>query len=191
MASLPEKPAQGVRLGDDALERIAVALADLYHDLYEERPLDPRASLTGNMLAFVFEDGLSVSDEWLLRTGSDERLRKFREHFLSAVSEELVGVVRDLTGLPVTYSFHGFDPKTRTTHVIFVLDLSSLNGSEQRQAVLNWSEQVRRNARRLREQHIATREIHRGLTDKMRAQREQMRREAEGGGEPARPSDDG
>jgi hypothetical protein len=191
MAPLPEKPVQGVRLGDDALERIADALSDLYQVLYEERPLDAHASLTGNMLSFVFDDGLSVSDEWLLRTGSDERLREFREHFLSVVSDDLVGVVHDLTGFPVTYSFYGFDPKTRTTHAIFVLDLSTLNGSEQRQAVLNWSEQVRRNARRLREKHIATREIHRGLTDKMRAQREQMLREAEAGGEPGRSSDDG
>jgi hypothetical protein len=180
MAALPRRYAQDVRLGDDALERIAAALADLYFVLYEERPLDPHASLTGNMLGFVFEDGLSVADEWLLISGKDERLREFREHFLSVVSDELTGVVTDLTGLPVTYSFFGFDPKTRTTHSIFVLDLSALNASEERQAVLNWSEQVRRNARRLREQHIATRETHRALTDQMRAQRDRLRREAEG-----------
>jgi uncharacterized protein YbcI len=190
MATLPGRHAQDVRLGDDALGRIAAALADLYFALYEERPLDPHASLTGNMLAFVFEDGLSVADEWLLLNGKDERLREFREHFLSIVSDELTGVVTDLTGLPVTYSFYGFDPKTRSTHSIFVLDLSALNASEERQAVLNWSEQVRRNARRLREEHIATRETHRALTDQMRAQRDQIRREAEDDDESPRRSDD-
>lgn len=190
MAALPRRYVQDVRLGDDALERIAAALADLYYALYEERPLDPHASLTGNMLGFVFEDGLSVADEWLLLNGKDERLREFREHFLSVVSDELTGVVADLTGLPVTYSFYGFDPKTRTTHSIFVLDLSALNASEQRQAVLNWSEQVRRNARRLREEHVASRETHRALTDQMRAQRDAMRREAEGDDEKSRRSDD-
>jgi Na+-translocating membrane potential-generating system (MpsC) len=174
-----EKPVQKVQLGDDALERIAVALTDLYYLLYEERPLDPRASLTGNMLAFVFEDGLSVADEWLLRTDRKDRLREFREQFLAVAGEQLIGVVSELTGLPVTYSFYGFDPETRTTHAIFVLNLTPLKGAEQRQAVLNWGEQVRRNARRLREEHVATRETQRELTDQMRAQRDAMRREAE------------
>jgi Co/Zn/Cd efflux system component len=190
MEALPRRHVQDVRLGDDALARIAAALADLYFALYEERPLDPHASLTGNMLGFVFGDGLSVADEWLLLHGNDERLREFREHFLSVISDELTAVVADLTGLPVTYSFYGFDPKTRTTHSIFVLDLSALNTSEQRQAVLNWSEQVRRNARRLREEHIATRETHRALTDQMRAQRDQMLREAAGDDQTTPPSDD-
>jgi hypothetical protein len=190
LSILPKKTVQNIRLGDDALERIAATLADLYHVLYEERALDPHASLTGNLLAFVFEDGLSVADEWLLLAGRDERLKEFREHFFSVVSDELTGVVTDLTGLPVTYSFFGFDPKTRTSHSMFVLDLSALNASEQRQAVLNWSEQVRRNARRLREQHIAAREVHRALTDQLRAQRDELRREAEADGGPARRSDD-
>jgi hypothetical protein len=190
LSILPKKTVQNIRLGDDALERIAATLADLYHVLYEERALDPHASLTGNLLAFVFEDGLSVADEWLLLAGRDERLKEFREHFFSVVSDELTGVVTDLTGLPVTYSFFGFDPKTRTSHSMFVLDLSALNASEQRQAVLNWSEQVRRNARRLREQHIAAREVHRALTGQLRAQRDELRREAEADGGPARRSDD-
>jgi uncharacterized protein YbcI len=194
MAALPKKTVQEVRLGEDALDRIAAALADLYYVLYEERPLDAHASLTGNMLAFVFEDGLSVADERLLQGGRDERLLEFREHFLRAADGELAGVVNALTGLPVTYSFYGFDVKTRTTHAIFVLDLSTLNGSEERQAVLNWSEQVRRNARLLREQHVAARNVHRDLKAEMRAQRDRMQSEVDGdgadGGEKSRRSDD-
>jgi hypothetical protein len=185
---------QSVRLGDDALDRIAATLAELYYSLYEERPLDARASLNDNMLAFVFEDGLSVADERLLQGGRDDRLREFREHFLRAADGEMAAVVTALTELPVIYSFYGFDVKTRTTHAIFVLDLSSLNGSEERQAVLNWSEQVRRNARLLREQHVAARNLHRDLKDEMRAQRDRLQREADGDGagdaEGSRRSDD-
>lgn len=166
------------QLGDEALERVATTLSDLYRVLYEERPADPRASLTGNMLAFVFEGGLSVNDEWLLRSGRDDRLREFRQNFFEVVSDEMVGVVGNLTGMPVTYSFFGFDPKTRTTHAIFVLDLSGLHREEERLAVLNWSEQVRRNARRLRAQHRATREVHVALKEQMRAKREEVRKDA-------------
>jgi uncharacterized protein YbcI len=152
------KSVHQAQLGDEALERIAGTLSDLYFMLYEERPGDAHASLTGNMLAYVFEGGLSVSDEWLLRSGRGERLREFRRNFFEVVDDEMTGVVGDLTGMPVTYSFYGFDPKTRTSHAVFVLDMTELRGAEERQAVLNWSEQVRRNARRLREQHQEKRE---------------------------------
>jgi hypothetical protein len=93
-------------------------------------------------------------------------------------------------GVVEPYDDLGFDPKTRTSHSMFALDLSSLNGSEQRQAVLNWSEQVRRNARRLREQHVAAREVHRALTEQLRAQRDELRREAERDRESGPRSDD-
>jgi uncharacterized protein YbcI len=190
MAASSENRMQGARLGDEALDRIATTLAELYYSLYEERPLDARASLNDNMLAFVFEDGLSVADERLLQGGRDERLQEFREHFLRAADAEMAEVVNALTGLPVTYSFYGFDVKTRTTHAIFVLDLSTLNGSEERQAVLNWSEQVRRNARLVREQHVAARNVHRDLKEEMRGHRERMQREADGdGAEPGRSDD--
>jgi uncharacterized protein YbcI len=156
--------------------------------LYEERPGDPRASLTGNMLAFVFEGGLSVGDERLLRSGRGERVREFRQNFFEVVSDELVAIVGDLTGLPVTYSFYGFDPRTRSTHAIFVLDMSGLRGVEERQAVLNWSEQVRRKARSLHEQHRETSEAHRALRLKIKATREELRRDA--GAEEAAPGSD-
>jgi uncharacterized protein YbcI len=181
------KPLRQAHLGEEALERVAATLSDLYQVLYEERPADPRASLTGNMLAFVFEGGLSVADEGLLRGGRPERLCEFRQNFFEVVSGELVEVVGSLTGMPVTYSFYGFDPKTRTTHAIFVLDMTELHGAEQRQAVLNWSEQVRRNARRLREEHRATREAHRALQAQMREKRQQLRR---AGADAGRRSDD-
>lgn len=142
------------------------------------------------MLAFVFEDGLSVADEWLLRTNNEERLSEFRRQFFEVVDEELVGVVTDLTGLPVTYSFYGFDPRTRTTHAVFVLDLEKLDSSEQHRAVLNWSEQVRRNARRLRQEHVATREAHVALKEQIHRRRETLRREARGRDPTERGSDD-
>ncbi|HEY2479848.1 MAG TPA: Na-translocating system protein MpsC family protein [Solirubrobacterales bacterium] len=119
---MPDQPGHDVALDDEDLGRIASSLSDLYFALYEERPADAHASLTGNLLAFVFTDGLSVADRWLLRSGRDEQLQNFRGHFFDVVSDELVGIVGDLTGLQVNYSFYGFDPGTRTTHAIFMLD---------------------------------------------------------------------
>jgi len=149
------------QFSDAALERIATTLADLYFVHYEEQAVNSRASVTGNMLAFVFDGGLSVADEWLLRSGRAERLREFRQNFFEVVSGELVELVGGLTGMAVTYSFYGFDPKTRTTHAIFVLDTGERYGAEERQAVVNWSEQVRRNAHRLGQERRAAREARR------------------------------
>ncbi|MBS1845861.1 MAG: DUF2294 family protein [Actinobacteria bacterium] len=190
MDAAPRNSVQLVQLGDEALERISDTLSDLYLNLYGERTVDARASLTGNMLAHVFEGGLGVSDQWLLRSGRGERLREFRQNFFEVVSGEMVGVVGDLTGMPVTYSFSGFDPTTRTTHSIFVLDTTELGGAEQRQAVLNWSEQVRRNARRLREEHRETREVHQALKAQMREKREEVARAEDDDRDAGRSSDD-
>jgi uncharacterized protein YbcI len=187
--SSSRKSVHRAKLGEDALDRIAASLSDLYFVLYEERPADAHASLTGNMLAFVFEGGLSAADDLLLRSGREARLRQFRQHFFEVVSDELVGVVGDLIGLPVTYAFYGFDPKTRTSHSVFVLDMTELHGAEERQAVLNWSEQVRRNARRLRKEHAATREAHEAIREQVREQRELMRRESEAAAAERPPSD--
>jgi uncharacterized protein YbcI len=190
-STLPDDSAYE-RLGEEALGRIAAALADLYYSLYEERPVDPRASLTGNMIAFVFSDGLSVADRWLLRSGREGSLRKFREQFFEVISAEMVTLVGDLTGLQVNYSFCGFDPKTRTTHAIFVLDLSALGDeSEARRAVLNWSEQVRRNARRVSQESRVARQKHEGLRAEWRKRREEMNRAREGEAARRPPSADG
>jgi uncharacterized protein YbcI len=179
----PRKPANSVKLDVDALARIAVTLSDLYRNLYEERPASSQASLTGNMLAFVIDDGLSVADEWLLHHGRSDLLKDFRQQFFEVVDDQMTEVVADLTGLSVTYSFYGFDPTTRSTHAIFVLDLTPLNHVEERQAILNWGEQVRRNARRLRQEHVDTREAYKNL--RVQVHRDRLRRETESDGEPS------
>jgi Na+-translocating membrane potential-generating system (MpsC) len=175
MQPAPGPEPQLVHLGEDALAAVAVDLALRYEDLYGERPLDPRASLNGNLLAWVFDDGLSTADEKMLRRGREDSLRKFRHHFFDAAGERLQNAVGELTGVPINYSFFGFDPPTRTTHGVFVLDLSTPD-FERRQALIGWSEQVRRNAVRLRKEHAVTSETNRELTRQVRAERERFAR---------------
>jgi uncharacterized protein YbcI len=169
------------RLGDEALANVAAALADLYEALYGERPLDARASLTANMLAWNFEEGLGVFDRGMLKHGCNDELREFREQFFDVVGNQMRTTVGDLTGVPVTYSFFGFDARTRTTHGVFVLDLRR-SDDEQRRALVGWSEQVRRNSKRLRAEHRATRAENRELKEEVRRRREEIvrkRRRAE------------
>jgi uncharacterized protein YbcI len=164
------------RLGKEALAEVATSLADLYALLYGERPVDPRASLTANMVAWVFQGGLAPADEGLLRHHREDELRRFRQGFFDVVDEQLRTLVGDLTGAPVTYSFFGFDPHTRTTHGVFVLDLRRV-GAEERRALVGWSEQVRRNSQRLREERAAAGVANRELQRQVRSERERISRE--------------
>lgn len=126
----PRTPSGSRGLSDEALGWVAGSLDDVYSTLYEQRGAGARASLTGNTLAFAFEGGLSGADECLLDRGKDEQLRQFREHFFDVIDEQMIGIVAEVTGKPVTYSFYGFDSRTRTTHAIFVLDLGEQRESD-------------------------------------------------------------
>jgi uncharacterized protein YbcI len=154
-------------LGAEQLARIAAGLADQFSLLYEAKPADPRAQMAGNMLTFTFHGGLSTSDENHLQAGHSEELRGFRERFLEVVAEQLKSVVASLSGGHVTFFSGAFDPGTRTTNMLFVLDLLPDDKIEQRAAIRNWSEQVRRNARELRISHLQTREAHVALRKEM------------------------
>jgi uncharacterized protein YbcI len=154
-------------LGPERLARIAAGLADQFALLYEAKPADPRAQMAGNMLAFTFEGGLSRADEMHLRSGRREAVQKFRERFLEIVAEQLKSVAASLSGGRVTFFSGAFDPDSRTTNMLFVLDLLPDDRAEQREAIRNWSEQVRRNARELRINHLQTREAHVALREKM------------------------
>jgi uncharacterized protein YbcI len=183
-ASQPSPGARADSPFDDArLARIAAGLADRFAALYEARPLDPRAHMAGNMLTFAFQGGLSVSDEKHLEAGHHEELRAFRERFLAVVAEELEATAGALTGAEVTFFSGVFDPATRTTNMLFVLDLLPDDTAEQREAIRNWSEQVRRNARELRVSHLQTRETHLALRSQMHERVESPQSDADSGSE--------
>lgn len=158
-------------LSEERLAAIAAGLADQFALLYEEKPVDPRAHMAGNMLTFAFQGGLSSADEKHLECGHADELRAFRECFLQVVSNQFEAVVESLTDGHVTFSSAAFDPGSRTTNMLFVLDLLPDDKAEQREAIRNWSEQVRRNARELRIGHLQTRETHVALRDQMQDMR--------------------
>jgi uncharacterized protein YbcI len=149
-------------IGSSAL---ASTLADQIALLYEARPGDPRVGLNENMLTFAFEGGLTSSDECLLAAGRKREVRAFREHFLQAASTQLSEIVTSFAGAEVTFFFAAFDPASRTTSCFFVLDSEADPQREQRRAIRNWSEQVRRNARDLRARHDQIRSEHRRLRE--------------------------
>jgi uncharacterized protein YbcI len=168
-------------LDPDGLARIAASLADQFAALYDASPVDPRASFAGDVLTFAFEGGLSPSDQWLLEAGREEQLQEFREHFLRVIGDQLTEVVEGLGAVEVRHFFSTFEASGRTTSCFFIVAPIARDEGEQRQALLNWSEQVRRNARDLRERHRATREAHERLRELMHEVRVERGRDAGSG----------
>jgi hypothetical protein len=166
---------------DLRLAEIAGGLADQFAALYEATPLDPRAHMAGNMLTFTFQGGLSLSDENHLEASHFDELRAFRERFLEVIADSLKSTAGLLAGAEVSFFSGVFDPATRTTNMLFVLDLIPDSTAEQREAIRNWSEQVRRNARELRVSHLQTRETHLALRERMHGQVERHRGNDAGG----------
>ncbi len=140
------------------LDRLAAGLADQFATLYDSRPLDPRTTLSDHLLAFSFDGGLSRADEWLLETGRDEQLRRFREQFMKVIEGQLGNVVEALSGHRVVRYVASFDPATRITDCFFTLTAAAGSAGEQHRALLNWSEQVRRNSQQIRDRHRQSRE---------------------------------
>jgi uncharacterized protein YbcI len=148
---------------EEELDGLATSLAAQFALLYDARPADAHVASVGNTLVFSFQGGLTSVDERMVEAGHLDRLRRFRQQFLGAIGDRLSALVRAATGTEVVSFLGDFHPESRTTRAVFVLDPSSRGDREARQALLNWSVQVRRNARILREEHLANRHAHHEL----------------------------
>lgn len=142
---------RGVSVAEQELDRVASALAEQFTLLYEASPTDPYAIFGGGMLTVAFQGGFTALDEHRLATGRAADVRKFRERFLRGVAEELSEVVEAIIpAARVSFFFAGFDVAAGTTNCFFVLDPVADSERAQREAILAWSDQVRRSARGLR-----------------------------------------
>jgi hypothetical protein len=164
--------AVAVALDETTLEQLRTALSDQFTALYDHRPVDPSTALKGDLLTFAFQGGLSRGDELLLEGERSEQLCRFRDAFLTVIAPQLEEVVTALAPVEVLGLRSSFDPTSGATECVFQLARSETNADEERQALLNWSEQVRRNARTLRKSHREAREAHARLRDRLRAIRE-------------------
>jgi len=140
-----------VSVSERELDRITSALAEQFALLYEVSPADPYTTYGGGMLTFAFQGGFTELDKRRLATGRAKEVRAFRERFLRGVSEELSEVVEAIVPTArVGFFFAGFDVAGGTTNCFFVLDPVADSERAEREAILAWSDQVRRSARGLR-----------------------------------------
>ena len=159
-------------------ESLASSLLDLHEVLYDVRPQSADVAVAGDVVTCRYSGGLRPADEVVIEAGHADQVRQFREGFFAVVRPEFTELVEIITGRHVASFAPTFDPEERVTTIVFVLE-DRFPSEDDREAIRNWSAQVRRNARRLRELHVEQRDLQRSLHETFRAQREKFKNEAE------------
>jgi hypothetical protein len=136
--------------GEDDLARL---LSRQFESLGDVAPAAARVEEKGGTLKFSFIWPLTSWEEQLARSERRERLEGFRLHFLEAVAPSLAEVVEMVTGQQARARAQALRAAGLGASVVFTLGPSTGDGAEERQAIRNWSLQVRRNSRRQRAEH--------------------------------------
>ena len=148
---------------DHRLAEFGAAIATLYATLYDEAPAGVESFADEGALCCRIQGGLTSGDLMMLQHGHADELAAYREGFFRAVAGQLGMAVTAYTGHDVLTQEATFDPATVTTMLRFELSPAVQAEVDQREALRNWSEQVRRSSRRLKALHIDAREEQRTL----------------------------
>lgn len=155
------------RPGDEELRDLAEGIADLLAVLSDGRPAQSRASLDAGTLTLVFRDGLVRADRLMIANGLSNEVKRFREAFLEEIRVELVKLVEALAGIEASAAATGFDPATLETSLTLTVAARDDILEIEREALRNWSLQVRRKSSSLRRTHVEQRRIQSALTADM------------------------
>lgn len=161
---------------DQRLAEFATAVASLYATLYDERPAGVESLVDEGALLCQIQGGLTVGDLMMLQHGHVAELSTYREAFFKAVAGHLEMAVIAYTGHEVLTQETSFDPATVITTLRFELSPAQQDDADQREALRNWSQQVRRSSRRLRLQHAEARDVQESLAKRLHKQREERKR---------------
>lgn len=103
------------------LSALATAIVQATREYTGRGPTKARASFSGEMLVVVMQDSLTKGERSLADSGKTDMVVEIRRCFQSAMSDELVGIVEQLTGRKVLafMSDHHVAPDMGV--VIFVL----------------------------------------------------------------------
>ena len=153
---------------DNRLADFDTAIASLYTTLYDEIPAGVQSFADAGALCCRIQGGLTAGDLMMLQHGHADELAGYRESFFHAISSQLGMAVAAYTGHEVLTQESSFDPATVSTMVRFELSPATQDEVDQREALRNWSEQVRRSSRRLKALHVQAREKQHALATQLR-----------------------
>lgn len=166
----PDLSTDRLAFADQRMEEFATAIASLYAALYDETPADVRSFAEDGALICRIQGGLTSGDLMMLQYGHAEELAAYRAGFFRAVADQLEMAVTAYTGHDVLAQEASFDPATVSTTLRFELSPRVQEEADQREALRNWSRQVRRSSQRLKALHVEARERQRVLTARLHEQ---------------------
>jgi hypothetical protein len=158
------------------LTDFANAISNLYAALYDEAPAGVESIVEEGALVCRIQGGLTAGDLMMLQYGHANELATYRESFFRAVADQLAMAVTAYTGYEALTQEATFDPATVITTLRFELGPAVQDATEQRQALRNWAEQVRRNSHRLKALQAKAFEAQHDLTMQLRKDREKRER---------------
>ena len=98
--------------GRDLLGRVSTGMVQAQRKFFGKGPVKAKSYVMDDLLVVVLRGGLTRAEKTLLGFGQEDLVREFRQVFENEMTEQLTGIVEDLTGRKVvTYQSQiMFDP---------------------------------------------------------------------------------
>jgi|GEM_PF-2524677 len=122
---------QAEEQGGSLLAQISNAFVTMQKDYWGLGPLETKSYMMDDLLLIVMRGGLTRAERTMLDFGQDDLVRHFRQTFENEMTQNLTGIIEDLTGRKVlTYQSQIlFDPDVVAE--LFVFDRAAGGGAEE------------------------------------------------------------
>ncbi len=119
------------REGGNLLAQISSEFVRMQKDYWGLGPVKAKSYMMDDLLLVVMRGGLTRAERTMLDFGQDDLVRSFRQNFENRMTEQLTGMIEELTGRKVlTYQSQIlFDPDVVTE--LFVFDRAAPGGAEE------------------------------------------------------------
>jgi uncharacterized protein YbcI len=157
---------------------ISRSLVRLHKECYGKGPTKARTYASGDLVVCILEGGFTAGERTLRAHGREDAVIEQREAFQEALRYRFIETVEELVGRKVVTFISGVDPHSETSAELFVLESPDHpEVGDEKDALANWGNQVRRQARLLRDEQVSLRDAQESL----RAQHESLRTGFDGG----------
>jgi len=122
---------QAEKEGGGLLSRISNAFVGMQKDYWGLGPVKAKSYMMDDLLLVVMRGGLTRAERTMIDFGDEDLVRSFRQNFENRMTEQLTGMVEELTGRKVlTYQSQIlFDPDVIAE--LFVFDRAAPGGAKE------------------------------------------------------------
>jgi uncharacterized protein YbcI len=157
-ATAPGSPAKHAPFAGELLAAVSRSLVRLHKECYGKGPTRARTYASENLVVYILEGGLTKGERTLRDHGHEDAVQDQRQLFQEVLRKRFVETVEGLLGRKVLTFISGVDAQTETSAEVFVLEPAGLEVGDESSALAGWGDQVRRQARTLREEQAVLRE---------------------------------